>query len=562
MIYGIFLLISVILSLFYVFIWHKHFDMHFALIFSFVPISELGFFLVAISRNIDEAYAGMKIIYLGGCFLPLFITLSIFSLCKINVNRLLATLMYLLTCLVYSSVLTIGYLPWYYKDATFIVQNGVSVIIDKHYGFMHTVQYIMMGLYLLIGFVTILYCHFRKKDVSKSITSLLLLPEAISILGFWGGKIARNYFELLSPFYIFAQIVYLIIAFRICLYNVDDTLVDSIVETGDTGFLSLDFKRRYLGGNDTIKKIIPEIKDLEVDHKIGKDIPFSDTLNEWIQHFDNEDDRAQFYYETDDAIYKVDIRYLYVGKIKCGYHFFFTDDTDNQKYIKLMDQYNEELETEVENKTRNIVEMHNKLIMGMAKMVESRDNSTGGHIIRTSEGVRLLIDEIQKDNTYHLSDEFCRDIIKAAPMHDLGKVAVDDKILRKPGKFTPEEYEKMKEHAAEGAKIIHRILEGTDDAYFAQIAENVAHFHHEKWNGQGYPEGRKGEDIPLEARIMAIADVYDALVSKRVYKDKFSFEEADKIIMESMGSHFDPSLEKYYVAARPKFEAYYSSLKE
>ena len=198
----------------------------------------------------------------------------------------------------------------------------------------------------------------------------------------------------------------------------------------------------------------------------------------------------------------------------------------------------------------------------MAKMVESRDNSTGGHIIRTSEGVRLLIDEIQKDNTYHLSDEFCRDIIKAAPMHDLGKVAVDDKILRKPGKFTPEEYEKMKEHAAEGAKIIHRILEGTDDAYFAQIAENVAHFHHEKWNGQGYPEGRKGEDIPLEARIMAIADVYDALVSKRVYKDKFSFEEADKIIMESMGSHFDPSLEKYYVAARPKFEAYYSSLKE
>ena len=118
----------------------------------------------------------------------------------------------------------------------------------------------------------------------------------------------------------------------------------------------------------------------------------------------------------------------------------------------------------------------------------------------------------------------------------------------------------MKTHAAEGARIVHEILKETDDDAFHQLAENVAHYHHERWDGSGYPDGLKGEAIPLEARIMAVADVYDALVSKRVYKEKMTFEKADAIIREGMGSQFDPTLEPVYLAARPKLEAYYSSL--
>ena len=156
-----------------------------------------------------------------------------------------------------------------------------------------------------------------------------------------------------------------------------------------------------------------------------------------------------------------------------------------------------------------------------------------------------------------LTDEFCKNVIQAAPMHDLGKIAVDDAVLRKPGKFTPEEYEKMKTHAAEGARIVDSILEGTDNVKFHKVARNVANYHHERWDGSGYPEGLKGEEIPIEARIMAIADVYDALVSKRVYKDSFSFEDADRIMMESFGKHFDKRLERYYVSAKPRLEEYY-----
>ena len=205
-------------------------------------------------------------------------------------------------------------------------------------------------------------------------------------------------------------------------------------------------------------------------------------------------------------------------------------------------------------------DMQNKLVFGMATMVEGRDNSTGGHIKRTSQVVKLIVEEMMKDSSVVFDSRFINSVIKAAPMHDLGKITVDDAILRKPGKFTPEEYAEMKKHSKEGARIVKEILEDYGDEYFEEIAVNVAHYHHERWDGSGYPLGLKGEMIPLEARIMAIADVYDALVSKRVYKAEFSFEDANKIIIEGMGKQFDPGLEKYYRLAREKIEKYYQGI--
>ena len=149
---------------------------------------------------------------------------------------------------------------------------------------------------------------------------------------------------------------------------------------------------------------------------------------------------------------------------------------------------------------------------------------------------------MRKDEDCEITNEFYQNVIKAAPMHDLGKIAVDDRILRKPGKFTDEEFEEMKKHSAKGAEIVGDILEGVEDDEFVQIAKNIAQYHHEKWDGSGYPSGISGIGIPLEARIMALADVFDALVSKRCYKEPMSFEAAAKVMLESMGSHFDPNL--------------------
>ena len=230
-----------------------------------------------------------------------------------------------------------------------------------------------------------------------------------------------------------------------------------------------------------------------------------------------------------------------------------------EKLVMMQKNYNDDLQKEVELKTERILALHNQLILGIAMMIEGRDNSTGGHIRRTSKAIEILIEEIRKDDDFALTDEFCNNLIKAAPMHDLGKNTISDAILCKPGKFTPEEYEVMKTHAAQGAKILHNILAESDDLKFKELAENVAHYHHEHFDGTGYPCGLKGEEIPLEARIMAVVDVYDALVSKRTYKERYSFDKANEIIVSLMGSQFDPRLNKYYQKARTKLESYYLS---
>ena len=351
-----------------------------------------------------------------------------------------------------------------------------------------------------------------------------------------------------------------------------------MVREREIGYASFDFKYRYLGSNEIARKLNPGLRDLAVDEIAGKSGTKLNNILHYLDSFKKDESANLFVYhvhgaeaaqdpgseenleKTDDKdlYYNVNVNYLYDGSRKRGYMITFTDDTQNRKYIQLLDTYNENLRSEVEAKTKHIIDMHDNLIMSMAMMVESRDNSTGGHIKRTSEGVRILIDEILRQESLPLSPEFCGAIVKAAPMHDLGKIAVDDAVLRKPGRFTEEEFEQMKHHAAEGAHVIHEILLNTDDELFKVVAENVAHYHHERWDGSGYPTGLSGEDIPTEARIMAIADVYDALVSKRVYKEAFNFEKANAIILEGMGTQFDPNLKEIYEQARPRLEAYYT----
>ncbi len=202
--------------------------------------------------------------------------------------------------------------------------------------------------------------------------------------------------------------------------------------------------------------------------------------------------------------------------------------------------------------------MQDDIILSMADTVEDRDSNTGGHIRRTSECVRIFAESLQKDPVYsEKGDSFFECVINAAHLHDFGKIAVDDAILRKPGKFTPEEYEIMKTHPEKGAQIVAKILHNSGDTKFKEIAENIAHYHHEKWDGSGYPAGLSGEEIPLEARIMALADVFDALVSKRCYKEKYSFDKAFSIIEESLGKHFDAELGKIFIHQRAALETYY-----
>ena len=473
--------------------------------------------------------------------------------------------MFLVISAVYAPVLNVGFGTSFYRNVSFEIVDGQGVL-TKDYGPAHTAIYVMYFVFFVIGMSAIFYTWIKKRQVSRTVLSLLVLPYVITVLCFFVLRKIIPGIELVPAGYVLAQVIYLVIAYRVNLYNVSDTVIDSMLRDREIGYMSVDFRRKFLGCNSTARKIIPELEDKIIDEVLGYK-PSERKIRHFIDKFekDEKENTSLFTLHSesgnpdDDRIFNADVGYLYDGSRKRGYIITFTDDTANRKYIRLLDTYNEKLQSEVNEKTAHIVEMHDNLIMSLAMMVESRDNSTGGHIKRTSEGVRILIEKILAEEAMDLDPEFCGDVIKAAPMHDLGKIAVDDAVLRKPGKFTDEEYNEMKKHASEGARVIHEILLNTDDESFKVVAENVAHYHHERWDGSGYPEGLKGEDIPVEARIMAIADVYDALVSKRVYKDAFDFEKADRIIMEGMGTQFDPALEKIYVNARPKLEEYYKN---
>ncbi|MBP3807622.1 MAG: HD domain-containing protein [Eubacterium sp.] len=579
--------ISFLLTVIYVMIWRKHFDLNLTVIFILVPIVNLGYYLYANSADKYAAMNAYKIIYIGSCFLPFFVTMCVLNLCEIEVPRPLRFFAFLINTTLYVFVLTVGKKPYFLKSLT-VHHNVFGTEVKKEYGPVHTAFLVVIIFYVAIEIVAIVYSGIRKSQISNTILRRLFFPVIVTLFGYLGNKLIGTKIEVVPFTYVFAQIMYISIARRMSLYKVSDMVVDSMVQTGETGFISIDFDHHYLGSNETAREILPGLVDLSIDQDITRVPWMENTVGHWIHHFEEDETKSHLYVKKDkiekvyktgkekldnvsgveesDYTYIVRTQYLYEGNRKIGYQIFLTDDTKNQKYVALLDKYKTELEAEVKQKTQHIVEMHDNLILSMATMVESRDNSTGGHIKRTSECVRIIIGEMRADAESpfadRLTDEFCEDIIKAAPMHDLGKVAVDDKILRKPGRFTDEEYEIMKTHAAEGARIVHEILKDTDNESFKIVAENVAHYHHERMDGSGYPEHLEGDKIPLEARIMAIADVYDALVSKRVYKESMSFEQADKIMMESMGKHFDKQLEKYYISARPKLEAYYTSLGE
>ena len=561
--YGGLFLAALLFAAFYITIWHSHFDLNITLVFIFVPIACLGYFLFSLSTNLEEALVCQKMIYIGGCYLSLFIFLSILDICKVEISKWLRLILYIGCTVIYGSVLTIGYAPYYYKEVSFLIAGGLP-LLKKAYGPMHLVYYISLIGFFLAGLVVIYRSWKKKHQIPRSILLLFVFPESLSVLTFLAGRLLHSPVDVYPVAYVLALIVYLIIVNRLSLYNVNETVIDSMVRGREIGYASFDFKYRFLGSNETARLLVPKLGELAVDDRLG-DTPAEKRIAHYLDSFQKDNSNNTFAYtvaeddENEERIYNVNVNYLYNGSKKFGYIITYTDDTANKKYIRLLDTYNEKLESEVEQKTEHIVKMHDNLILSLAMMVESRDNSTGGHITRTSEGVRILVDEMKKLGTFELSDEFCKDVIKAAPMHDLGKIAVDDAILRKPGKFTDEEYAKMKEHSTEGAKVIHKILQNTDDESFKKVAENVAHYHHERWDGKGYPCGLSGEQIPLEARIMAVADVYDALVSKRVYKEAFDFEKANAIILEGMGSQFDPALKDVYEMARPKLEAFYQN---
>jgi putative two-component system response regulator len=226
-----------------------------------------------------------------------------------------------------------------------------------------------------------------------------------------------------------------------------------------------------------------------------------------------------------------------------------------EKRLELQN-FNNNLQKMVEEKTEKVLELQNAILKTVADLVESRDDTTGGHVERTQYGLQVLINAMQELGLYRDQTQNwdLNLMLQSSQLHDVGKISIADNILKKPGKLTPEEFEEIKTHTTLGVKIIERIEANTSENDFLLYAKIFAGTHQEKWDGSGYPLGLIGENIPLPGRLMAIADVYDALVSDRPYKKAFSHEDAVRTIIEERGTHFDPVIVDVFEQVADQFK--------
>lgn len=522
-----------------------------------VIINSLGRYLLSISDNLGMALTANKLIYVGGCYCPLFIVLALRQLCGIRISKVITGGMTLFSTVMMGFVLTIGHSSIYYKDVQLAEGDGYHYLI-KTYGPAHSAYMAMVLLYGLLIVYYLIYAIRRRSHISVHTVSVISVMGMGVVIAYLLERLLKSKVSYVSLGYLAAAVCLVYLLERINIYDLTANIAVSVERLGEYGYIEFDRKYRYVNANSYAKELFPAIEE---EWRIDAPVPVSDSylyreVVLWLKESSYDGSKM---ISVNGRYIQMSVRDIMRGRgRKAGYLVELIDRTSEQNYLNAIENYNSNLQKEVARKTADIVHIKDMMVLGMATMVESRDNSTGGHIKRTSRVVEIFSDRLSDClDEFGISEEFLQMVIKAAPMHDLGKIAVPDSVLQKQGKFTDEEYEIMKRHSAEGARIVNDILKGVESEEFVRVAVNVAHYHHEKWNGQGYPTGIKGEEIPIEARIMALADVFDALVSKRCYKDAYSFDTAFGIIEESLGTQFDPELGRVFLTCRKELEQFY-----
>lgn len=522
-----------------------------------VIINSLGRYLLSVSDNLWMALTANKLIYVGGCYCPLFIVLALRQLCGIRISKVITGGMTLFSTVMMGFVLTIGHSDIYYKDVQLAEGDGYHYLI-KTYGPAHSAYVAMVLLYGLLIVYYLIYAIRRRSHISVRTVSVISVMGMGVVIAYLLERLLKSKVSYVSLGYLAAAVCLVYLLERINIYDLTANIAISVERLGEYGYIEFDRKYRYVNANSYAKELFPAI---EQEWRIDAPVPVSDSYlyREVVLWLKKTSYKGSKMIPVNGSYIQMSVRDIMRGrKHKVGYLVELIDRTSEQNYLNAIENYNSNLQKEVARKTADIVHIKDMMVLGMATMVESRDNSTGGHIRRTSRVVEIFSDRLSGClDEFGISEEFLQMVIKAAPMHDLGKIAVPDSVLQKQGKFTAEEYEIMKRHSAEGARIVNDILKGVESEEFVRVAVNVAHYHHEKWNGQGYPTGISGEEIPIEARIMALADVFDALVSKRCYKDAYSFDTAFGIIEESLGTQFDPELGRVFLMCRKELEQFY-----
>lgn len=523
-------------------------------------VANYGYCIIACATSVGVALIGVQCYNIGGIFSILCLLFVIANFCQIKYIKSVRIIMIVIALAIEGILITNYYTNLYYTHVTLVYSQNFSYLIKTN-GTLHFIFSLYIITCVILAFLIVIYSIYKKTKISiKTVTGILAILSLSAISFIIRGFVNIHIDPVPFVFTINLGILLKLMQ-KVNLYDIESNLLNAFERRYGYGYITFDTDKRFMGCNDFAKKVFPELNELVIDeHVKPSDSVFYNELFKWFLSW-TEDYNSEQIFETKNISVICSITTLKKQK-NIGYLIELRDETKQQEFLHLITDYNYKLQDKVESKTQQIIQMQNSIITGMASMVESRDNSTGGHINRTSECIKVFIKILKENDSYKdLDDNFYDNLIKAAPMHDLGKIAIPDNILRKPERFTQEEFEEMKMHSQEGARIVQNVLKEVDDEELKKVVTNVAHYHHERWDGTGYPKKLKGKEIPLEARIMTLVDVFDALVSKRCYKEAYSFEKAKTIMESSLGEMFDPELGKVFINSWDEFVTLYKTMK-
>lgn len=532
----------------------------YTLAYVLILTSNLGNLALAMSTTIEEALLANRITYFGGVFLAFFLCLIVLDLCHIRISRLLVGLLTALNFVVLMYTLSPGYSTLYYRSCE-LMRYGNASYLRKTYGPMHNAYLALWLGYMLVILIVIAFSFSRQQLVSYKTVISLGLMVACNILFYAAERLIGIPLELMPLSYCISEALLLARLRSINLYDVSANVANAAKKRSENAYLTFTADLKFVACNEFAQEIFPEIRTQRIDHPVSDET--SGIYREivlWLRQLQTSGLPAEKQLTHGEQVFKCTACQICEGKRDrhAGYLVVISDDSKQQNHIKMIESFNVTLEQEVARKTANLQRMQEDIILSFANIVESRDHVTGGHIKRTSSYVRILADQLARTKLFpELADEdYIKDLCMAAPLHDIGKIAIPDSILNKPGKYEPQEYQVMKKHPLLGGNILDETLSTLEDQKYYQIAWQTAMYHHERWDGAGYPTGLTGEEIPLCARVMAIADVFDALTSRRPYKDEFTLEQAFDIIEEGKGTQFDPRLVDAFMTCRAEFASF------
>lgn len=514
-------------------------------------VNIVGYTLEMEATTKELAIQSLKVTYVGKPFILFSLYLFVMEYCGVSVSKRRRNILFLISLTVTILVFTNEHHRLFYSAIDF-TDSGLFPHMIIHRGILYDLYTVFLCYYFL-GMIIVCIRKYRRHESQLIQKQILILLMLIIFSMFCLAAYLLN----LTAGYDATAMAYLVAVFfferLMRKYGLFDTLTlakDEAIDNMKNGLIVIDIYGNLVYTNAEASKVLDCIKTCEHREKPveyletlaanGKPLFISQKLAPELEDISG----------NENYVYELSLRDIIHDEANYGQMLIVTENTDHYYYTA-------RLRDEVDKKTKEVVSIQRDIIGSFAAIIEARDGITGQHIKNTGNLVRVLVNLMKGDARYSniITSDYAQMVADAAHLHDIGKIAIPDNILQKKGKLTDEEFAIMKTHPQEGARILDITLKGLESDSYYQIAHDMALYHHEHYDGKGYPTGISGCSIPLSARIMAVADVYDALRSKRHYKDGFSKEKSVEIIRESMGTQFDPTIASIFLEHIDEMEA-------